>query len=97
MQAAILNRIELPNRLGAISLFDWMAEEVQDGRNLIRTTIDGIELWRAEPPLYREAGQNDCFTQIAWDGEALIAWTWSCFKVEVNLANGAVTTLAFTK
>ena len=97
MQPAILNRIELPGNLGAITLYDWMADEVRDGRNLIRTTPDGQEVWRAEPPFYHEAGQQDCFTQVAWDGNNLSAHTWSCFRVAVDLDSGQVETLAFTK
>ena len=97
MQAIALGSIELPDTLGTVTLYDWMADELRDGRNLIRNMPNGSELWRAEPPFYREAGQQDCFTQVAWDGVELIAWTWSCFKVAVDVETGAVQILAFTK
>jgi len=96
MQAAILSSVELP-RGGAVTLYDWMADDVRDGRNLIRTAADGAEIWRAEPTFYEEAGQKDCFTQFSWDGSKLIAWTWSCYMVAVDIDTGAVETLAFTK
>ena len=96
MHAPILDQIELPNSLGTVTLFDWMAEEVRDGRNLIRTDPEGRELWRAEPAFF-DQGQKDCFVQMAWDGEVLTASTWSCFRVSIDLATGATTTLEFTK
>lgn len=96
MSAAIFDQVELPDGLGTVTLYDWMAEEVRDGRNLIRADKEGRELWRAEPPFYR-AGQEDCFTKVAWDGATLTAFSWSCYRVSINPISGAVTILAFTK
>ncbi len=73
-------------------LYDWMAEEVKDGRNLMRVDAAGQILWKASPP-----DKQDCFTRIEWDGQALTANTWSCYRVAVDLENGEVTVLAFTK
>ena len=92
MEAAILAQVNLPQG-GAITLYDWMADDVRDGRNLIRTNESGAEQWRAhplDPP-------NDFFTQFELDGAELTAWTWSCYRVAVNIETGAVTTLNFTK
>lgn len=71
-----------------------MAEDVRDGRNLIRTTASGRELWRATPPFI---GQNDCFTNILFDPHHLKAWTWSCYEVAIDVDTGEVTVLTFTK
>ena len=97
MDAAILDRIELGHSLGALTLYDWMAEEVQDGRNLIRTDNKGHELWRAEPTFFGRPGYEDCFTNVMWNGASLTAYTWSGFRVAIDLHDGAVTVLEFTK
>lgn len=92
--ARVFNRIELPENAGSITLFDWMAEEVKDGRNLVRADADGRVLWQAEPPT---TGLKDCFTSMQWDGQTLTAFTWSCFEVAVDMQDGGVTILEFTK
>jgi hypothetical protein len=97
MDAPILQRIELPERQGSVTLYDWMAADVRDGRNLVRTDQAGDEVWRAKPVLYGEAGNQDCFTRVDWDGTALTADTWSCYRVDVGVNDGLVTVLEFTK
>jgi hypothetical protein len=97
MQAAVIEIIELPEALGTVTLYDWMADEVRDGCNLSRTQADGKEVWRAEPPFYGQAGQQDCFTHVAWDGTNLSGQTWSGFRVIVDLDSGQVKTVTFTK
>jgi hypothetical protein len=70
-----------------------MPEEMRDGRNLVRADPDGRVLWQATPP----QGKQDCFTSVSWDGLTLTAFTWSCYRVAVNMQDGSVTVLAFTK
>ena len=93
MDAKILRRVELPDGQGAVTLYDWMAIDVRDGRNLIRTDEAGTEMWRATPV----SGPEDCFTSLSWSGVALTAHTWSCYCVAVDLRDGSVTVLEFTK
>jgi len=93
MDAEIRQRIQLADG-GAITLYDWMAEDVRDGRNLIRTDASGREVWRATPPL---SGQNDCFTNILPDQHRLKAGTWSGYEVAVDVETGKVSVLTFTK
>jgi hypothetical protein len=90
----IIDRIDLGERVGSIVLYDWMAEAVKDGRNLMRIDAEGKILWKASPPT---KGSQDCFTCIRWDGRALTANTWSCYRVGVRIENGEVTVLEFTK
>ena len=95
MDAPILQAAALPDG-GALTLYDWMACEVRDGRNLVRMDVSGREIWRAEPTLFG-SNQNDCFTKFELDGDDLTAWTWSCFRVSVDLGSGIVRTREFTK
>ena len=96
VNAEILERARLLND-ATVTLYDWMAEEVRDGRNLIATDRHGNELWRATPVMAGDPNRQDCFTSIRWDGISLNAFTWSCYKVSVNPDDGSVTVLEFTK
>jgi hypothetical protein len=50
MSGQIINRVDLPDEAGSIVLYDWMSDDVKDGRNLMRVdTEDGI-LLRPSPP-----------------------------------------------
>ena len=91
MDAPIIDRIQLPGGRGTVILYDWTAEEVCDGRNLVLTDPNGVEIWRAEPP--NSAGGDDCFIKIEWDGERLSAFAWSCARVAIDLSSGAIVLL----
>src|SRR5688500_5107606 len=88
MSGRIIDRIDLPDNAGSVVLYDW--EDMRDGGNLVRRNSDDEVLWRAAPPM---KGMQDCFTAISWDGKVLIANTWSCYRIGVNLQNGATTFL----
>jgi hypothetical protein len=92
MPAEVLELIELPENAGSVVLCDWMAAEVQDGRNLLRTDQSGRVLWKARPPQ-----TGDCFVGIQWDGQALRAHTWSGYLVSVDIGDGSVIVTNFTK
>lgn len=96
IDADILERARLLND-ATITLYDWMADDVRDGRNLVATDRHGAELWRAKPVIFNDPRQEDCFTAIRWDGASLTAYTWSGYKVSVDPDSGEVTVLEFTK
>ena len=50
MSAQIINRVDLPNEAGSIVLYDWMSDDVKDGRNLMRVDAEDGILLRASPP-----------------------------------------------
>ena len=90
----VIDRVDLPEGAGSVLLDDWMSKEVKDGSNLMRVDPEAGVLWKATPPM---TGMQDCFTAIQWDGRTLSANTWSCHRVRIDLKNGSVTVLAFTK
>lgn len=92
IDAEILERARMLND-ATVTLYDSMADEFGDGRNLVATDRNGVELWRATPVNDR----HDCFTAIRWDGVSLTAHTWACYKVSIDPDSGDVTVLAFTK
>ena len=95
MKPDVRTRIALPNG-NVVTLYDGVAAEFREGReltrNLICTTPDGEEVWRAKPP-----GDPDSCVGVSWDGVRLTANTWSGYQVSVDQKGGAVTVLAFTK
>lgn len=96
VNAEILERARLLND-ATVTLYDWMAADVRDGRNLVATNREGAELWRAKPVMFNDPRQEDCFTAIRWDGVGLTAFTWSGYKVAIDPDDGTTTVLAFTK
>ena len=96
VKAEIFEQAKLLNDL-TVTPYDWMAEDVRDGRNLIATDRGGAEVWRVKPVIFNDPQRQDCFTSIRWDGVNLTAHTWSCYKVSVDADTGDVTILEFTK
>jgi len=95
MTSEILDQVFLPNGT-TVTLYDWMAEEVKDGRNLIATDENGVEAWKATPILSSDPGA-DCFVAIQAEGMTLTASTWSGYEVAIDPDNGSVTVIKFTK
>ncbi|MDF2809230.1 MAG: hypothetical protein K0S56_261 [Microvirga sp.] len=94
MSGQIIDRVDLPDDGGSIVLYDWVSDDSKDGRNLVRVDPEGRTLWEATPPT---TGAQDCFTRVQWDGQTLTANTWSGYLVEVDIKNGGVAALDFTK
>lgn len=95
VNAEIFERAKLHSDL-TVKLYDWMSEDVKDGRTLVATTRDGVEVWRAKPVMFGDTGRQDCFTTLRWDGVHITAYTWSGYKVAVDADSGEVTILEFT-
>jgi len=87
-----LMRLELPNEVGSIVLYDWM--ETSDGRNLVRLDKFDRLIWQATPYMPE---LRDCFVRVWWEGELLMAQTFSCFRGEIDVGDGSFTALEFTK
>jgi hypothetical protein len=61
--------------------------------NLFRITAGGDEVWRAVPP---NTGP-DAWTQARIEGDEVVAFSWSCFEVRLDLATGYEISRVFTK
>ncbi|HVJ16859.1 MAG TPA: hypothetical protein VM686_15570 [Polyangiaceae bacterium] len=62
--------------------------------NLVRVARPGSIVWRAEPR--QEPGQ-DRWIAVDFDGEALVASTWSCWRCTLDVETGRVLRSEFTK
>jgi hypothetical protein len=88
----ILKEVSLPDGSRAI-LYDWM----DAGRNnLIIQRPDGERI-KPEPPFLPTDPAEDCFVSVDWNGESLIAHSYSCYRTSIDPLTGQVTILAFTK
>ena len=50
MSGQIINCVDLPEEAGSIVLYDWMSDDVKDGRNLVRVDAEDGILLRVSPP-----------------------------------------------
>jgi hypothetical protein len=94
MPDQIIQRIELSDGAGIIVLYDWMSKRVKHGRNLVKIDRDNCLLWTAALPT---SDPTDCFVAVEWDGQVLVASTWSGYRVSLNVENGTSMVRAFTK
>jgi hypothetical protein len=64
-------------------------------KNLSRCSASGETLWIAELP--ESPGSNDAYVDAQIENGRLIAWSWSCYRVALNLESGAIENSIFTK
>lgn len=55
---------------------------------------DGAAAWTALPP---RGGPQDAWTAVRVDGKEVVANSWSCFEVRLNLDTGREIARQFTK
>lgn len=63
-------------------------------QNLSRCSTSGRIVWTAELPTRSE---NDAYVEAQIEGNQVIAWSWSCFRVKLNLESGVIEDTVFTK
>jgi hypothetical protein len=64
-----------------------------DPANLSRVRLDGSTVWCADPP----QPQNDFWTEAGIDGDTVSAFSWSCYRVRLDLETGAELTRTFAQ
>jgi hypothetical protein len=76
----------------AIVLLD---PEAATGRfeNLIRLSANGAVAWRAALP----GSGDDAYVDVHWEGAELLANSFSCFRVQVDVDSGRIVKRMFTK
>jgi hypothetical protein len=61
--------------------------------NLFRLRPDGSEVWRLAAP----EGVGDSWTAVRIEGDAVVANSWSCYLVSIDLTSGEERRRIFTK
>jgi hypothetical protein len=89
-------RIEIPGSSDFIQLlpFDQSARP-KHFENLSRCSASGESVWRASLPTI--PGDHDAYVDAEIRDGRLFAWSWSCFRVELNIESGRIENSIFTK
>jgi hypothetical protein len=51
-------------------------------------------VWVAKLPTRSD---NDAYVNVQIEGERVVAWSWSCYRVELNMVSGSIENSTFTK
>src|SRR5262245_2185280 len=62
-------------------------------QNLSRCMASGEVVWIAELP----TASDDTYTSVEIEDGRLVAWSWSCYRVELNIESGTIENSIFTK
>jgi hypothetical protein len=62
-------------------------------RNLSRCSTSGESVWIAELP----TSSGDAYVDAAIEGTRVIAWSWSGYRVEMNIESGTIESSEFTR
>jgi len=79
---------------GRLVVFDFQKNPKFRLNNLVCFDAEGQELWTAELP--KNTGP-DWFVGVAVKNEMILARTWSCFDLTLDLKSGKILTAAWTK
>ena len=87
----ITRELRIPNSDGRIVLVEHSSGD--DPSNLSRMRSDGSVVWCPRPP----EQNNDFWTEAELEADAVSAFSWSCYRVRLDLETGAERTRTFTK
>jgi hypothetical protein len=85
----------VPGSDDGIVLYEYYRPERTYGcfDNLVRVRPFGSVLWRAELP----SNETDSYTAAEISEGALSAYSWSCYRVRIDLETGRITERVFSK
>lgn len=63
-------------------------------QNLSRCSASKESVWVADLPTRSEP---DAYVDVQVEGNRVIAWSWSCYQVELSVDSGAIEKVVFTK
>jgi hypothetical protein len=88
-------RIEIPGSSDFIQLLPYDSSGApKQFQNLSRCLASGEKVWVAELP---SRSDNDAYVNVQIEGERVVAWSWSCYRVELNMVSGSIENSTFTK
>jgi hypothetical protein len=89
-------RIEIPGSSDVIELLPYNSSgRPKHFQNLSRCSASGESLWVARLPTI--PGDNDAYVDAEIRDGRVLAWSWSCFRVELNIESGRIENSIFTK
>jgi hypothetical protein len=79
---------------GCIVLCDPDAQMGGQFENVLRIAADGSLSWRAPLP---SSANDDCYTDIGYESDALVANSWSGYRVRIHPSSGRIVDASFAK
>ncbi len=90
----IAKRFVIPGSTDEVELASYKPSAVAaNHENLRRLKSTGEVVWVAEMP----ERTGDAYVDARLEGGSLTAWSWSCYRVVIELATGKITERVFTK
>lgn len=91
----IIKSITLPGEADTIVLWEATPNHLnaRNDHNLVRMNARGGIVWAAQLP---QVG-SDSFVSVQMDNGKLLANSWSCFQVTLDIDTGRILTSVFTK
>jgi outer membrane protein assembly factor BamB len=87
-------RIEIPGSSDFIELNPYDSfGPLTHARNLARHASTGESVWVAELP----TSSGDAYVEALIVNDKVIGWSWSGYRVALNIESGKIETSAFTK
>ena len=90
-RAPVTKFIAVPASSNWLILLDHMFTP-RHSSNLLCVDGNGVERWRASLPT-----SPDSFVDVKAVENSIFAWTWSCYRLEINVDTGATISMEFTK
>jgi len=88
-------RIEIPGSSDFIQLLPYdILDRPNHFQNLSRCLASGEKVWVDDLPTLSDI---DAYVNAQIEGGRVIAWSWSCYRVELNIALGSIENSTFTK
>ena len=86
-----VHELSLPGSDDRIVLVEYSSGD--HPANLSRVRPDGSAVWSAPPP----EQNNDFWTEAELEEDVVSAFSWSCYRVRLDLRTGAERSRTFTK
>jgi len=87
LHQSVVYAMALPDAEDGIVLLDRMESSRSELSGLVRIRCDGSVVWEA--PCETQSG-NDCYVRVCITHKGLMAWTWRCRLMEVDVESGSV-------
>jgi hypothetical protein len=90
----VVDLVQVDDQDRAVVLLESFGSPPGERANLLALNAHGRVLWRAKLPT---SDPTDPFTSIELRDETVIAFTWSCHTVAIDLDDGCTLGVTFTK
>jgi hypothetical protein len=94
LEAPVKKVIAFPAAAGWLVLLHHQSVRGKRFRNLLYVDSNGLELWRAHLP---KDTVPDSFVDVKVEGDSIVAWTWSSYRMVLDAHTGETVRVELTK